>query len=178
MDKILEKEIGLLEIKTKKLGVSNKEAKNEQVKIKSKIIQTENDLKLSLSKMEMTVKVKNSIKEKKIEIKNLEKEVKTAKRSQVTANKRKEKLARQLEKNKVSLATLESDIEKSNNTMNIARETLEKLRAQSYEVIEAKEAKIEALESLRTDVDGVAAEMKKLIENEEGKKTGLDQILL
>merc|ERR1712179_850227 len=105
-----------------------------------------------------------------------EKEVKTAKRTQVTANKRKEKLARQLEKSKVSLASLESDIEKSNNSLKIAQETFEKLRAQSDEFIEAKKAKIEALKTLRTDVDEVGAEVQKLIENKEEKKTGFDQI--
>jgi len=173
----LEKESRMLEVKTEKLGVSNKKAREEQDKFKADIIQTEEDLKLSLSKMESTDSVKNSIKVKNLDIKNLEKEVKTAKRSQVTANKRKEKLAKQLEKNKLTLSTLESDIEKSNNTMKRAQEILEKLRSQSIEIIESKKGKMEALESLRKDVDGVTAEVEKLIDDVEEKKTSVDQIL-
>ena len=60
----LAKESSLLEMKSDKLGVLNKQAKSEEEKIKLKIIQTEGDLELSLGKMESTDSVKNSIKEK------------------------------------------------------------------------------------------------------------------
>ena len=174
----LAKESRLLEMKSEKLGISNKQAKSEEEKLKMNIIQTEKDLELSLGKIESTDSLKNSIKEKNLEIKTLEKELKTVKRSQITANKRKEKLARQLEKNKLSLATLEGDIEKRHDTINMTKETIETLISRNSEIVEEKIAKDEALEVLRKAMDGAAAEAQRLSENVEDRKSDMDQTLL
>jgi len=151
----------LFDLKFEELKKVNELMKLEIEKIKKGVLKAEEELKLSVDKMESSETIKNSIKEKNAEIKKLEKEVKNAKRNQVTAAKRKEKVSKQLEKNKGVSEALAADIGLSDEKILKAQETLAKLK----EEIKGKHAEcdtnVEAADATKKSLADTAAEATK-----------------
>ena len=180
----VEEEKKSYELKCKEFKSINVVAKKENEKLKKSVVKVEGELKISKDKMEGSENIKNLIKEKNIEIKNLEKDVKNAKKNHITVFKRKDKLAKQLEKNSGVSEALGVDIGINVEKIKKAEEVMGQLKVELQRNQEDKLAKAEAVEAVKaalaeavTESVNIGAEVKTIQAGLEAMKVERSKLL-
>eukprot|EP00092_Neocalanus_flemingeri_P025758 GFUD01027924.1.p1 GENE.GFUD01027924.1~~GFUD01027924.1.p1 ORF type:complete len:808 (+),score=294.24 GFUD01027924.1:303-2426(+) len=161
------------EMKNKELKEINLKVKGEHEKIKKDLVSAKDELQSSDDKLGTTEVMKTSIIEKTIEIKKLEKEIKNAKRNLVTVTKRKEKMIKQLDKNRTLSESIVVNISLIDQKIIQAKENLTESTDQLKEKANENLAKNEAVKVVKMSYDVAADEavqLSKEVSTEEGKQ--------
>eukprot|EP00092_Neocalanus_flemingeri_P098570 GFUD01125702.1.p1 GENE.GFUD01125702.1~~GFUD01125702.1.p1 ORF type:complete len:808 (+),score=287.17 GFUD01125702.1:303-2426(+) len=161
------------EMKNKELKEINLKVKGEHEKIKKDLVSAKDELQSSDDKLGTTEVMKTSIIEKTIEIKKLEKEIKNAKRNLVTVTKRKEKMIKQLDKNRTLSESIVVNISLIDQKIIQAKENLTESTDQLKEKANENLAKNEAVKAVKMSCDVAADEavqLSKEVSTAEGKQ--------
>eukprot|EP00092_Neocalanus_flemingeri_P025759 GFUD01027925.1.p1 GENE.GFUD01027925.1~~GFUD01027925.1.p1 ORF type:complete len:816 (+),score=286.20 GFUD01027925.1:303-2450(+) len=161
------------EMKNKELKEINLKVKGEHEKIKKDLVSAKDELQSSDDKLGTTEVMKTSIIEKTIEIKKLEKEIKNAKRNLVTVTKRKEKMIKQLDKNRTLSESIVVNISLIDQKIIQAKENLTESTDQLKEKANENLAKNEAVKAVKMSYDVAADEavqLSKEVSTAEGKQ--------
>eukprot|EP00092_Neocalanus_flemingeri_P041119 GFUD01044777.1.p1 GENE.GFUD01044777.1~~GFUD01044777.1.p1 ORF type:complete len:1026 (+),score=386.47 GFUD01044777.1:49-3126(+) len=150
------------EMKNKELREMNMKVKGEHEEIKNDLVVAKNELQSSDDKLETSEGMKTNITEKTFDIKKLEKEIKNTKRNLVTVTKRKEKMIKQLEKNRTWSESIIVNISLIDQKIIQAEEnftgTTDKLKEKANENL----AKNEAVKAVKMSYDIAADEAVQL----------------
>merc|ERR1719186_2331760 len=164
------------EVKNLKLKELSLKLKTENEKTKRDLACAEDQLRLSDDKLETSDGIKSTIAEKNVEIKKLEKEIKVAKRNQITVTKRKDKMFKQFVKNKTLSDSLSADIGVHDQKIIHVQESLGQSEDELVEKTKENLAKIDAIQSMKVDIlsaSEVAAKLAKEVSTTEAKLESL-----
>merc|ERR1719186_514044 len=164
------------EVKNLKLKELSLKLKTENEKTKKDLACAEEQLKLSDDKLETSEGIKSTITDTNIEIKKLEKEIKVAKRNQITVTKRKDKMSKQFVKNKTLSDSLSADIGIYDQKIIHAQESLGQSKEELSEKTKENLAKNEANQAMKADIASAsekAAKMAKEVSTFEAKLESL-----
>merc|ERR1719466_304813 len=100
--------------------------------------------------------------DKNVEIKKLDKEIKVAKRNQITVTKRKDKMSKQYVKNKTLSDSLSADIGIYDQKIIQAQESLGQSKEELIEKTKENLAKNEANQAMKVDIASASKEAAKL----------------
>merc|ERR1719186_2117998 len=150
------------EVKNLKLKELSLKLKTENEKTKKDLACAEEQLKLSDDKLETSEGIKSTITDTNIEIKKLEKEIKVAKRNQITVTKRKDKMSKQFVKNKTLSDSLSADIGIYDQKIIQAQESLGQSKEELLEKTKENLAKNEANQAMKVDIASASEEAAKL----------------
>merc|ERR1719186_1915128 len=150
------------EVKNLKLKELSLKLKTENEKTKKDLACAEDQLKLSDDKLETSEGIKSTITDTNVEIKKLEKEIKVAKRNQITVTKRKDKMSKQYVKNKTMSDSLSTDIGIYDQKIIQARESLGQSEEELVEKTKENLAKNEANQAMKVDIASASEETAKL----------------
>eukprot|EP00092_Neocalanus_flemingeri_P041120 GFUD01044778.1.p1 GENE.GFUD01044778.1~~GFUD01044778.1.p1 ORF type:complete len:1018 (-),score=374.46 GFUD01044778.1:53-3106(-) len=161
------------EIKNKELKEMNMKVKGDHEKIKKDLVSAKDELQSSDDKLETSEGMKTNITEKTIEIKKLEKEIKNTKRNLVTVTKRKEKMIKQLDKNRTLSESIVVNISLIDQKIIQAKGNLTESTDQLKEKANENLAKNEAVKAVKMSYDVAADEavqLSKEVSTAEGKQ--------
>merc|ERR1719186_941624 len=150
------------EVKNLKLKELSLKLKTENEKTKKDLACAEDQLKVSDDKLETSEGIKSTITDTNVEIKKLEKEIKVAKRNQITVTKRKDKLSKQFVKNKSLSDSLSADIDIHDQKIIHAQESLGQSKDELSEKTKENLAKNEANQAMKVDIVSASEEAAKM----------------